>query len=106
LYLRVGAINGVSEHDEYATYAINQIKQAGDLNEVTANLRVATVREFEPDLQNINERSVGQMSTGWKAKVLTSLSPRIIRIKQLSGLCLSDRIVPRARHRYMHLITV
>jgi hypothetical protein len=108
LCLRAGDIHGVHKGDEYVAYPFSTPEQAnGQVEEGNANVRVTSVRLFESDLMQIDPTTIMvQIQTGWKAKLLTSLSPRIVCVGLLASFTRS--IQPEFSVeglRYMRLIT-
>ncbi|KAF2804514.1 uncharacterized protein BDZ99DRAFT_451575 [Mytilinidion resinicola] len=82
LCLRAGHIHGVCEGDEYAVYPFDTPEHAQNQEEkALLNVRVNTARVFESELIAIDPTSALQFQMGWKAKPLTSLSPRCIPVK-------------------------
>jgi hypothetical protein len=83
LCLGAGQAHGVCEDDEYAAYPFDLPERAKHhMNDTPIMLRVDTVRCFVSDLVEINPNLVArQIKTGWKAKPVTSLSPRRIHIR-------------------------
>jgi hypothetical protein len=83
LRLGAGQAHGVYKGDEYAVYPINVPEQVtGNMSATTIMVKVDTVGCFESNLVVINpELAVRQIKAGWKAKPVTSLSPRRTRIR-------------------------
>jgi hypothetical protein len=106
LRMRAGEVHGVFEDDEYVAYDTERPDQANGrwVGEI-ANVRVTAVNTFESDLEEIDRSSVGQIETGWKAKLLTSLSPHLVRVGLMSSVSHNNESALIAgRHGYMHLI--
>jgi hypothetical protein len=106
LHLRAGELHGVFENDEYVAYYSERPEQANgrSVGEI-ANVRVTAVGTFESDLEEIDRSSVGQIETGWKAKLLTSLSPGLICIGLMPSFSRSSQpVLVAGRHGYLHLI--
>ena len=88
LGLGAGAIHGVYEGDEYIVYSHENIHSATERSiKDPISMAVASVRSFESDLENKNPSPESMViETGWKAKLVTSLSPRKVRIGLLSSI--------------------
>ena len=82
LCLRAGELHGVCEGDEYLARPRESNDTAPRSYEQAeiANLKVQEVRSVESELVLINSYPDGQITTEWKAKPLTSLSPRKIQV--------------------------
>lgn len=86
LYLRAGQVHGVYKGDVFATYPF-EMPDAEEKDEVPIIVKVDTAQCFKSDLVEINPTSTGrQIDTGWKAKLITSLSPRRIRVGLLASV--------------------
>ncbi|KAF2785962.1 hypothetical protein K505DRAFT_344216 [Melanomma pulvis-pyrius CBS 109.77] len=109
LCLRAGHIHGVFEGDEYAVYPFDTPEHAQNQEEkALLNVRVNTARAFESELIVIGPTSALQFQMGWKAKPLTSLSPRCIPVKLLtsiSGISQSQLEEIAKGQRFMRLFT-
>lgn len=88
LYLRAGQVHGVYKGDEFAAYPFEMPEYvAEEMDEAPIMVKVDTARCLESDLVEINATSTArQISTGWKAKLITSLSPRRIRVGLLASV--------------------
>lgn len=106
LRLRAGELHGVFEKDEYIAYNSERPEQAnGRWAGGIANVRVTAVGTFESDLEEIDLSSVGQIGTGWKAKLLTGLSPDLVCIGLMPSFSRSNQTALIAgRHGYLNLI--
>lgn len=99
LHLRAGEVHGVFEKDEYVAYDSERPEQI-------PNVRVTAVTTFESGLKEISRSSARQIETGWKAKLYTSLSPRLIRVRLMPSFGRSiQSVLASGTHGYMHLIT-
>ena len=88
LYLRAGQVHGVYKGDEFATYPFEMPEYvAEEKDEAPIIVKVDTARCFESEVVEINATSTArQISTGWKAKLNTCLSPRRIRVGLLASV--------------------
>lgn len=88
LCLRAGQLHGVYKGDEFAAYPFEMPDHvAEEKDKAPIMVKVNTARCFESDLEEIDPTSTArQISTGWKAKLTTSLSPRRIRVGLLASV--------------------
>lgn len=88
LCLRAGQVDGIYKGDEFAAYPFEMPEHAAEeKDKAPIMVKVDTARCFESDLVEINATSTArQISTGWKAKLTTSLSPRRIRVGLLASV--------------------
>ncbi|KAF2844810.1 hypothetical protein T440DRAFT_547062 [Plenodomus tracheiphilus IPT5] len=106
LVLRAGEVHGVYKGDEYAAYpqagvASLDFSSAGGAEK----LRVSAVRVFESDLEVVACRAKLQVTTGWKAKALTSLAPRVTCIGIMPSVTPTNRSLVPGISRYLRLVT-
>jgi hypothetical protein len=88
LCLRAGQVHGVHKGDEYAVYPFEMSEHiAKEKDEAPMIVKVDAVRYLESDLVELKPTLTGrQISTGWKARPITSLSPRKIRVGLLASV--------------------
>ncbi|KAI1825597.1 caspase domain-containing protein [Xylaria intraflava] len=107
--LRAGQIHGVSEGDEFALLPFSESGQATEQREQpTRILKVQTVRPFESDLvhDGLPSETTAEITTGWKARSLTSSSPRKIRVQLAADIDDKFRWKDASQElRYLHLVT-
>jgi hypothetical protein len=108
LHLRAGEVHGVFERDEYVAYDTERLERVNDrCVGGVVNIRVTAVKTFESNVEELDQSSVGQIETGWKAKLLTSLSPCLIRIGLVPSVSRSSQsTLMTGRHGYMHLVAM
>lgn len=104
LHLQAGEIHGVFEGDEYAAYPSGEPEQARHWEKRASNVRVTAARAFESDLEEIDKSWVGKIQTGWKAKAMTSISPRVVQIGLLASNTNICQSISTERLRYTRLI--
>ncbi|KAK4457495.1 caspase domain-containing protein [Cladorrhinum samala] len=76
LCLRAGEAHGVHKGDEYVVYPFNTPEDvASRVSGVSVLVRVETVRCLTSDVVGVEALAVNQVQTGWKAKLVTQLSP-------------------------------
>ena len=83
LHLRAGQINAVCKGDEYAVYPFETPSRAEQLEKIEPiMMRVGTVQFFESELVEKAPTSVAtRIQTGWKARLVTRLSSRKLRVR-------------------------
>ncbi|OTA56921.1 hypothetical protein K449DRAFT_387313 [Hypoxylon sp. EC38] len=92
LRLRAGKAHGVYEGDQFAVFPFGICER--DLQQIQMQsmvLKVQTARDFESDLVGLDARSdVSDVATGWKARLVSSVSPRRIRVRISPGPHISN----------------
>jgi hypothetical protein len=107
LRLRAGEIHGVWKEDNYIAYPPNGPKSYDcNLPEEGAHIRVITVRPVESDLEEVEYGNAEKIGGGWKARLATSLSPRIIWIGMSSSLTSNKSLPSETRTRHMRVVDV
>ncbi|OJJ84360.1 uncharacterized protein ASPGLDRAFT_327653 [Aspergillus glaucus CBS 516.65] len=103
LCLGAGYIQGVQESDEYALYPFDASED--DTSLIT--VKVSTVRAFTSDLIEANKTvSSNPVETGWKAKLLTSLSSQKVLVQLTPSVNRHSQWVTAARRRrHLHIIS-
>jgi hypothetical protein len=106
LVLRAGEVHGVYKGDEYAAYPHTPVESLNCPPARDAEkLRVSAVRVFESDMEVVACRAEVQVTTGWKAKALTSLAPRVTCIGIMPSVMQRNRSLVRSASRYLRLVT-
>lgn len=100
LCLRSGQVHGVCKGDKYAVYPFETPERVAEFGE-SIMVRVNTVRCFESNLVEDTSASVAtQIQTGWKARLVTCLSRRKIRVKVLGSIGTKQPWVEAAEGRH------
>jgi hypothetical protein len=88
LHLRAGHAHGVCEDDEYALSPLNSPEDVFTNARIgLVRVKVVAVRGLTSDLVGIEPTTIpGRVKTGWKARPLTSLSPRKVLIGLMANV--------------------
>jgi len=108
LCLEAGDAHGVYKDDEYALYPLDLSEDFPDLAKYDpVKAKVSTVRGLTSDLVGIEPTSItSQIKTGWKARPLTSLSPRKILVRLVAHVSNQAQWIAAAKQRrFLHLST-
>ncbi|KAK3984181.1 caspase domain-containing protein [Cladorrhinum sp. PSN332] len=110
--LSAGEAHGVHKGDEYAVYPLDTPEGAVDRTSGTSVMvRVGTVRCLTSDLVGAGEAAsvvsaVKQIKTGWKAKLVTHLSPRKTSVRLTASASSQLRWTEAEKQqRFLHLCT-
>lgn len=88
LCLQAGQAQGIHKGDEFAAspFDVSEWTSKG-AKEKPKILRVETVRSFECDLVEVSSgSSASPITTGWKAKPVTCVSPRRVRVRLAANI--------------------
>jgi hypothetical protein len=108
LCLEAGDAHGVCKDDEYAIYPLDLSEDISNIAKYDpVKVRVDTVRGLTSDLVGIEPTSItSQIKTGWKARPLTSLSPRKILVRLMAHVGNQAQWIAAAKQRrFLHLST-
>jgi len=88
LRLRAGKVHGVDTGDEFALCPFDVLERTpNQTKEEPMILRVETVRSLESDLVEISPTpSTKQITTVWKARLMTSVATRRIRVRLAANI--------------------
>lgn len=105
LCLGAGYAHGVHEDDEYGIFPINTPENiSSNATQAPVNVRVSAVRGLTSDLVGTDPAStVSRVKTGWKAKLLTRLSPAEIPVRLMTSVDNpSEWVAAVKRRRYLY----
>ncbi|RYP58043.1 hypothetical protein DL770_010521 [Monosporascus sp. CRB-9-2] len=108
LRMRAGQAHGVDKGDEFAVYAFGVFETASErVTEPSRILRAEAVRAFDSELVEVDPTlSTSEIRTGWKAKPVTTVSSRRIRVRLATSIDGKNRWKTAAENlRYLSLST-
>ena len=88
LCIQAGQAQGICKGDEFAACPLNVSELASNqTNEISRILKAETVRPFDCDLVEVGEiSSASPLTTDWRAKLITCVSPRRIRVRLAANI--------------------
>ncbi|KAJ4313172.1 hypothetical protein N0V84_009551 [Fusarium piperis] len=108
LVLDAGEVNGVHVGDEYALYAFTALETSiGIRKESYIKARAVTVNHFTSKLciDNCSEDQKVSKGSAWKAKMLTTLSPHLVRMMLIRGAPHARDLLDEAKKiPFLHLV--